>query len=258
MTILNRPRSGLAVGLSFAVHLGAAYCTAHVLPPRPASRPAVVEMMTVVAPNQPQPVARQTPLPPPIPTPTEAARTEPSRVARTTTPSPAPTPVAAQPAAEPVDLTGTTLVAGDGASWSTSAIGNGQSSNGPIRVTSRPAVEEPKPVMAKVRIAPRFDTPVPLERLSRQPVPPPLDGRLLANYPPSAKQRGQSGEALVLARIDPDGQVREATVASESAASFGDACQHTVLGSRWQAPLDETGRAVATLVRYRCRFEVSR
>jgi hypothetical protein len=62
----------------------------------------------------------------------------------------------------------------------------------------------------------------------------------------------------VEARIEPDGRVRSVTLAGESFAGFGDACKKTLIGSRWSPPRDHDGRAVATRIRYTCRFMVDR
>jgi hypothetical protein len=58
------------------------------------------------------------------------------------------------------------------------------------------------------------------------------------------------------ARIDADGVIRNARVRSESSAGFGSACRRTLLGSRWSAPRDKNGSAVATEIVYTCHFEI--
>jgi TonB family protein len=92
--------------------------------------------------------------------------------------------------------------------------------------------------------------------LSEHPRPPSLEGLLRANYPEEAKQRGLRGSARVRARIDADGVIRSVRTLGESAPGFGSACRRTVLGSRWSAPRDKNGAAVATEIVYTCHFEV--
>jgi len=48
------------------------------------------------------------------------------------------------------------------------------------------------------------------------------------------------------------------TVIVASSPEFGRACQRTLAGSRWSPPLDARGRPVATELRYKCVFEVTR
>ena len=64
------------------------------------------------------------------------------------------------------------------------------------------------------------------------------------------------GSARVTAQIHADGSVRSIRIESESFTGFGEACRKTLQGSRWSAPRDREGRAVATEIRYTCRFVV--
>jgi hypothetical protein len=95
-----------------------------------------------------------------------------------------------------------------------------------------------------------------LGSLSRPPAPPDLNGELERHYPPAARRQGTAGQAVMKARITPDGHARDLVVVSESAPGFGDACRATLRESIWSAPLDKDGQAVATFVTYTCRFEV--
>jgi protein TonB len=79
---------------------------------------------------------------------------------------------------------------------------------------------------------------------------------LRAFYPAAARARGLGGSATVRARIEPDGHVRRVDLVAESFEGFGEACRRTLQGSSWSAPRDRDGRAVATYVRYTCRFVV--
>jgi TonB family protein len=96
-----------------------------------------------------------------------------------------------------------------------------------------------------------------LASLSRLPKAPALDDALRANYPAQARAQGTPGHALVRARILADGRVGDTRVLLASAPEFGRACQRTLSGSRWSAPLDKGGQPVSTEVSYQCQFEVS-
>jgi hypothetical protein len=132
-------------------------------------------------------------------------------------------------------------------------VGNGASMHGPIGTlgvtatgraqTGPPPAERPDPVVA-------------LGSLSRAPAPPDLAGMLERHYPEGARRQGLSGQAILKARIMPDGRPRDLVLLSQSTGGFGDACRATLRDSIWTAPLDREGRAVATLVTYTCRFEV--
>jgi len=92
--------------------------------------------------------------------------------------------------------------------------------------------------------------------LSTRPVPPELTANLRDHYPATAKARGIGGSATVRVRIEPDGRVRRVELMTESFEGFGEACRRTLAGSQWTAPRDRDGRAVATHIRYTCRFVV--
>jgi protein TonB len=182
---------------------------------------------------------------------------EPPKPAEKKAPAARPVRTHEQPAVEAspasIETTGVTLT-GEGASWS-SVIGNGQASNAPLRVAPAPQIEKRARALNP---EPRSRLPeaLPAASLSRRPVPPALDDALRKHYPAAARRRGLEGEAVVRVRIDADGRVRIASVVSETAAGFGEACRSTVVGSVWTAPLDRSGAPVATHARYRCHFHV--
>jgi hypothetical protein len=60
----------------------------------------------------------------------------------------------------------------------------------------------------------------------------------------------------VRVRIAADGRATVVAVLEATDAAFGEACQRTVRGSRWAAPLDAHGQPVATELTYSCAFEV--
>lgn len=202
---------------------------------------------------EPEPVVEPEPEPVAVAEPEPALEPEPAPVE---TEEPAPAEAPAEP---PAELTGTTLAADEGAAWDAPA-GSGRERRGAIRPgVSRPVPESTKPAARPkpaVKKAPPAPPVLPLAQLSQRPVPPSLGGALQRNYPNQARRQGQSGEAKVRARIEATGKINLAKVAFESAAGFGSACKKTLLGSKWTAPRDKNGRAVATWVSYRCKFRI--
>ena len=152
-----------------------------------------------------------------------------------------------------LDFSGVTLTNETGLGFAM-PVGNGSPLQGPIALGAPQAVTgnapSPSPAPAKPPAL------VNASDLSEHPRPPDLAGLLRANYPEEARLRGLRGSARVRARIEADGVIRSARLLFESAAGFGSACRHTVLGSRWSAPRDKNGAAVATEIVYTCHFEV--
>jgi periplasmic protein TonB len=234
-----------AAAVSLAVH-GAAYASLAYVPKRPPAPPPSRVSFRVTEPS-----------PPPPPEPPKPAEPEPVKAAPPPPRTVAEPPPPAAPA--PVELTGVTLTNDSGNASVSTIVGNGAAIDGPIAAlrTGRPVAPAAPP---SARPAPaRVETPVlALSDLSERPVAPELGGVLRQHYPAEARARGIGGSASVEARIEPDGRVRSVTLASESFAGFGDACKKTLVGSRWSPPLDRDGRAVATRIRYTCRFVVDR
>jgi TonB family protein len=210
------------------------------------------------------------PLPPPEPH--EAPETEPPRPESEPIVARAPAPMKATPmppaetksdptptsAVAPLDLSGVTLTnAGD--NGFAMRTGNGQAFAGAVGPGSvrAPAVAAPRPGMSapptRAALEPEL---VPLADLSQRPVPPALAGTLRQNYPDEARRRAVGGSARVRARLDADGVARRVQLESETFPGFGEACRRTLTGSSWSPPRDRNGRAVATEIRYTCRFEV--
>jgi TonB family protein len=133
-------------------------------------------------------------------------------------------------------------------------VGNGSALHGPIG-SGAPRVPLIAAAASSVN-ATKAPALVDASDLSERPRPPALAGLLRENYPEAARQRGLRGSASLRARIEADGVIRNARVLSESSAGFGAACRRTVLGSRWSAPRDKNGGAVATEIVYTCHFEV--
>lgn len=249
----KHPLLGLvaACSLSLFAH-GAAYGSLGWAPnPAPAPPPSRVSLH--VHAKEPPP-----PAPPPLPSHAEPVPAEPRRVPAKTRPTPSvnTAPPTAAPARAPLDLRGVTLTnEHGGASWS-SAVGDGSALTGPLAaIGAAPAAATSASPARAVPPA----SPVPVvdaADLSSRPVPPELGGNLREHYPAAAKTRGIGGSATVRARIEPDGRVRRVELVAESSEGFGDACRRTLQGSLWSAPRDREGRAVATYVRYTCRFVV--
>jgi hypothetical protein len=202
--------------------------TMEVAPPKPAPPPPPVEK---APPPAPKAIARRAAAPTPAP-------------------AEAPPPAAAQPEEAPADFSGVTLTNdGPGPGWG-SAVGNGASMRGPI---GRPGVRGGGSAPAERPSGPPV---VELASLSRPPAPPDLAGELERHYPEAARKQGLAGQAVLKARITPEGRARDLVLISQTVAGFGDACRATLRDSIWTAPLDREGRAVATFVTYTCRFEV--
>jgi protein TonB len=235
----------IAAALSLAAH-GIAYASLAYVPKRPAVMPPSRVSFRVTEPE---------PLPPPPPEPPKPAEPAPVKAA----PPPPPAAPVERPPAAPVDLTGVTLTNDSGSASFSSLVGNGSALEGPIAAirTASPVTPSAAP---SARPAPvRVETPVlALSDLSERPVAPELGAVLRQYYPAEAKTRGIGGTANVEARIEPDGRIRSVTLAAESFRGFGDACRRTLLASRWSPPRDRDGRAVATRIRYTCRFVVDR
>lgn len=243
-----------AFSSSLVLH-GVAYASLGLSPRSTHERPGPSEVSFEMSPL-PEPPPPTPPPPaapePPAPEPRAAPPIQ-SRVA------PAPPPLATAkaeppPAAAPLDLSGVTLTnAGDNAF--SMPVGNGQAFAGvigPGGSRSAPRAEPSAPPAPAAR-GPEI---VPLSDLSARPVPPALDGALRRNYPEEARRRAIGGSASIRARLDPDGVLRRVQVQSETFAGFGNACRRTLEGSTWSAPRDRSGRAVATEIRYTCRFQV--
>jgi len=237
-----------ALAVSLAGHLVAVDLFGARAAGRQLGKPPIAVRFRVVERALPTP-----PPPPKAPEPPKPVERKPPAPARSHEARPA-AAVVEEPAPESIETTGLTLT-GEGASWS-SVVGNGQASNAPLRVAPAPQAAKRAPPAPAAEQRPRLPETLPAASLSRRPVPPALDDALRGHYPAAARRRGLEGEAVVRVRIDSDGRVRMASVVSETAAGFGEACRSTVVGSVWTAPLDRSGAPVATHARYRCHFHV--
>jgi TonB family protein len=236
-----------ACGVSVLAH-GIAYASLAMAPPPPPEPPPTRVSFRI---HEPEPLR---PEPPPPEVAPEPVRPEPVRAAPSKPTPDTPPPV---PASAPVDLRGVTLTNDTGGGSFASAVGNGSAFEGPVgpigekapaarASASQPAAAAPAPGVPEVAAA----------DLSTRPVPPELTASLRDHYPVAAKARGVGGSATVRVRIEPDGRVRRVELVTETFEGFGDACRRTLLGSAWSAPRDRDGRAVATHIRYTCRFVV--
>lgn len=233
------------VAASFLLH-GVAYASLGPAPAtlEPAQRKTQVrfDLVEKAKPLAPEPAPESKPEPP----------KPPQRKAAAPKPEPVAPPVAeaAPPVNEGVTLSGD----GSGSSFAM-PLGNGGALE-PTRVRALSPVNVPAPVAPAPTPAKLEPALVPVGDLSSRPAPPALGSALERNYPADARRRGLSGTAKVRARIDPDGVVRRVSLLEESGPGFGTACTRTLTGSRWAAPKDKAGRAVATEIRYTCRFIV--
>jgi len=252
----SKPWLFWALSSSLALH-SVAYASLSPIPRKPAV-PALHSEVTFEV-NEPEPPAR-TPERETEPEVEKAApqlaRPEPARIAKLQ-PVAHTTAAPSEPksAAAPLDLSGVTLTNDQGSGFAV-AIGNGRAFEGPIGNGRAVASRENTPSAPKA-VAPAAPLLlVAASDLSARPAPPALDGALQRNYPRDAKERGVGGSAQVKARIDPDGSARQVRMENESFPGFGEACRKTLQGSRWSVPRDREGRAVATEIRYTCRFVV--
>lgn len=244
-----------AFSSSFVLH-GVAYASLS-LAPRQARLDSLQSEVTFEVNTPPPP-------PPAPPEPESQAREEPAKpepkLARREAPRPAerppsmpPPPTTPKAAAAPLDLSGVTLTNDDGPSFGM-ALGNGRAFHGPIGTGRAVAAQQAAmPTPAPAATGPML---VAAADLSERPTPPALEAALRRNYPREARERGIGGSARVRARVEPNGSVRQVRIESESFSGFGDACQKTLAASRWSSPRDREGRAVATEIRYTCRFVV--
>jgi TonB family protein len=246
---------------SLVTHVVAVYASP-VGATRRAAPPAEMEWVRIAATPEPESSPKPEPEPEPEPELADvppAVTSTPPRIppraprAQQTAPvasaDPPADPVAVAEA--PVELAGVTLTSGVGlGGWA--PVGDGSVPSGPARAPQpgRGAVGSGDEGLGRPGTAL-----VPLEDLARPPRPPELTNALRAAYPPDERRLGQTGEALVQLRIASDGRVSRVTVLASTTASFGDACRDVLRGSRWDAPIDGHGAPVATVVRYRCRFE---
>lgn len=228
--------------------------------PRRKLPPAFVQLTVAAA----EPAAAPEPAPPPeLPPPKSVPQPVISRAKPAAAPEPPP-PTPPEATAPPPELTGTTLVADAeaGEGWS-APQGTGNARDGMVRSgavsTVAPRVgPQPDSQALRPQQTPQLPEALPLSQLSRKPSPPPLTAALERNYPAAARRIGQSGDAAVRARVEANGQLRLANIVVESAPGFGDACRRTLLASQWSAPLDGTGKPVATWITYRCKFRIDR
>jgi len=256
----------LVVGCSLVVHLALFWSlrsnVAAVVKRSDPVRVTIVASATPANLSEPvAPVAVEAPAPSeptqPAPRPREQrGKREPAAPATVSRPLELARPVEAEPA----DFTGVTLTSESGAGSWASVTGNGEATVGALAAPPRGTHAGSGHGRAgsgdgDVAQGPRV---LGLGQLSRPPKPPSLDDALLEHYPKLARDQGTAGHAVVRARILADGRVNDMRVLVASAPEFGRACERTLSGSRWSAPLDESGRPVATDVSYTCRFEVTR
>jgi TonB family protein len=246
----EQPFVGLAaaVALSLLAH-GFAYASLGLAPKPPAEPPPTRVSFRVHD-------AAPPPLPPP-PAPLASPPAEPTHAKPKAKAAPSVNQAPAAPPPAAVDLRGVTLTNDTGASAWSSAVGNGSALDGPLGPLGA-APARPSAAVTSVPVAARApEIPVVAAAdLTSRPVPPDLAADLRAHYPADARQRGIGGTGSVELRIEPDGSVRSVSVQGETFPGFGDACKKTLTGSRWSAPRDKQGHAVATRVRYTCRFVV--
>lgn len=224
--------------LSLILHIGVGVLVPNAAPP--GERITFESQIILEAPPAPPPP----PVPPPPPSTEEAPPAPapaPARAARATT---KPTVLEASTSASDVKLD---AIVGETATMPAT----------PPRPEPAPiAAPPPSPAPAP---PPRVDpgpVVVPAKALGRLPRAPVLDRELERNYPADARRAGIAGSATLRLQVLSDGRLGRVDHLSESHPGFGQACERTVRAARWDPPLDREGRAVATEIKYVCKFEV--
>ena len=238
----------LSVGAltSIGVHVASVLVLSKPVPPKALPKQPTVVELAVLPPNPPEPS------PPPKPVVPEPVRLKPKLSHRQPDKPQLSTPASPQnvapelPAAPtPLLLAGLTLSnegvgvpSGFGAAASPRAVASRESTVGPSKATADGSL-------------------TPVSDLSKKPVPPALDAALTRYYPSSLRQRGIEGEALIRVVLAKDGRVSQTQTVSESHPGFAPACEKALRTSRWAPPIDKSGNATRTALKYRCRFKVN-
>ncbi|MBN8614940.1 MAG: TonB family protein, partial [Deltaproteobacteria bacterium] len=184
---------------------------------------------------------------------------------REDTPPPPPTDEPPPPVEEQIaDFTGETIVAEGPGAW-TSAVGNGESSDGPIGgptgVTTGRRREGGQEGVVGGTGQGAVEQVVAVRDLRELPVPPD-DSRLRAalerRYP--ARLRGLSieGRAVVRVTIRANGDLGRITVRSTTEPEFGAACIEALRDvGRWGPAMGPEGTPVSTAFSFNCDFSLS-
>lgn len=209
--------------------------------------PTVIELAALPPPDSPPPPPEP---PPPPPEPAEQ-KPEPQPRAKPVKAAEPPPPV---PPLQNVPPTSTPLVLA-GLSMSNAGV-SVPSGYGATPLAPRPSRETSTgPRTPEITKDATVLTPV--SDLSRKPVPPQLDTALAQFYPPSLRNQGIEGEALIRVVLGKDGKVAKTSALSESHSGFAPACEKALRTSRWEPPIDKSGNPTMTAVKYRCRFKVN-
>ena len=259
-------RFAATIALSVLVHL-AGWLMLSWAPPtaQVIARLAAVDVQVI----EPEPAASDLPpLPEPEPEPEEEIEpvVPPPRPEAPPEPPPEETPPEPPPPAEetPVAFDGVVLTnegEGSGAGWAVQQA-SGEDREGPIGPPGVPTGRRRRGVQGGTVGGTGTGPPAPrvveATNLSRRPTPPSDLNRLLErNYPRRARQQGIEGVARVRVRIGADGRVRVLGNISETWEGFGEACAQTVRqAGGWRPPLGPAGQPVATIVPFRCTFQM--
>jgi len=221
-----------------------------------------------------QPLAPELPEPEPEPEPQpEPEIVEPEPVIpppRRERPDPAEPPPPLEEALPPpaaqeeiADFSGQTLtVEGPGPGW-TSAVGNGQSMDGPIgapggQVTGRRRTGTPEGVVGGSPNTPP-ETVVAVADLRSPPGEPGGVGeRLQRLYPTRLRSMSIEGTAMVRIRISSNGGISRLRVLRATEPEFGQACLTAVRDAgSWRAAIGPDGQTATTEIRYNCEFRLA-
>lgn len=236
------------------------------------SQMAEVEIVEeTLPPPEPEPVVEEPePEPEPVveppPDPVVRERPTPQPVVREDTPPPPPSDEPPPPVEEQIaDFTGETLTAeGPGVAWQ-SAVGNGESSDGPIGgptgVTTGRRREGGQEGVVGGTGQGAVEEVVSVRDLRELPVPPD-DSRIRAalerRYPPRLRGLSVEGRAVVRVRILSTGRLGRIVVRSATETEFGAACIEALreVGG-WQAGIGASGEPANTDINFNCDFSLS-
>lgn len=260
---------GAVLALSGLTHFGAWVILGAIPPQASVVRPPTSVEIIATPPPEPELPA---PEPEPEPEP-EVVEPDPEPVIpppRRDRPEPAEPPPPLEEAVPPpaaqeeiADFSGETLtVEGPGPGW-TSAVGNGESMEGPIgapggQVTGRRRTGTPDGVVGGSPTTPP-ETVVAVADLRSPPGEPSGVGeRLQRLYPTRLRSMSIEGTAMVRIRISANGAISRLRVIRASEPEFGQACLVAVRDAgAWRPAVGPDGQPATTEIRYNCEFSLA-
>ena len=164
---------------------------------------------------------------------------------------------------EIADFSGETLtVEGPGPGW-TSAVGNGESFDGPIgapggQTTGRRRTGTPEGVVGGSPTTPPETVVAESDLRSPPGEPGGVGDRLQRLYPTRLRSMSIEGAATVRIRISSTGAISRLRVVRATEPEFGQACLTAVRDSgAWRAAVGPDGQPATTEIRYNCEFSLA-